>query len=70
MLGAMSDDPSDALLEPVGLGAAESALYLCVLSAPRGTTAELAAAVESTPARIRPCLRRLVDSGLVTRLTG
>lgn len=36
MLGSMSD----ALLEPVGLGAAESALYLRVLSAPRATTAE------------------------------
>jgi DNA-binding CsgD family transcriptional regulator len=70
MLCAMADAQSDVLLEPVGLGAAESALYLRVLSAPRSTTAELAAAVDSTPVRIRPCLRRLVDSGLVTRLTG
>jgi DNA-binding CsgD family transcriptional regulator len=60
----------DALLEPVGLGATESALYLHVLSTPRCTTAALAAAVDMTPARIRPGLRRLVDSGLITRLTG
>ena len=60
----------DILLEPVGLGAAESALYVRVLSAPRSTTAQLAEAVGMTPTRIRPCLRRLVDSGLVTRLTG
>jgi hypothetical protein len=66
----MSDDPSGSLLEPVGLGSAESALYLKVLSAPRATTAQLASAMETTPARIRPRLRRLVGAGLVTRLAG
>jgi DNA-binding CsgD family transcriptional regulator len=64
------DGMPDILLEPVGLGATESALYVRVLSAPRSTTAQLAAAVGMTPARIRPGLRRLVDSGLVTRLSG
>lgn len=66
----MYDEPSGPLLEPVGLGSAESALYLAVLAAPRGTTAQLAAAMHSTPARLRPQLRRLVDSGLLTRLAG
>jgi sugar-specific transcriptional regulator TrmB/DNA-binding CsgD family transcriptional regulator len=64
------DGMPDILLEPVGLGATESALYVRVLSAPRSTTAQLAEAVGMTPARIRPGLRRLVDSGLVTRLSG
>jgi len=66
ILALMSDD----LLEPVGLGATESALYLHVLSAPRSTTAQLAEAVASTPAGIRTALGRLVTTGLVTRLAG
>ncbi|MBB5933096.1 helix-turn-helix transcriptional regulator [Streptomyces zagrosensis] len=60
----------DALLEPVGLGATESALYLHVLSTPRCTTAQLAEAVGATPAQVRPCLRRLEDAGLISRLAG
>ncbi|GAA2747598.1 MULTISPECIES: helix-turn-helix transcriptional regulator [Kitasatospora] len=61
---------SDDLLEPVGLGATESALYLHVLSAPRSTAAQLAEALGSTTAGIRTALGRLVTTGLVTRLAG
>jgi sugar-specific transcriptional regulator TrmB/DNA-binding CsgD family transcriptional regulator len=64
------DGMPDILLEPVGLGAAESTLYVHVLSTPRCTTAQLSESVGMTPARMRPCLRRLVESGLVTRLAG
>ncbi|MBC3989222.1 hypothetical protein H8N00_10085 [Streptomyces sp. AC563] len=60
----------DALLEPVGLGATESALYLHVLSTPRCTTTQLADAVGATPAQVRPALRRLVESGLIARIGG
>lgn len=61
---------SDALLEPVGLGAIESALYLRVLSTPRCTTAQLAEAVGASPAQVRPGLRRLVEAGLISRIAG
>ncbi|MEV4556855.1 helix-turn-helix domain-containing protein [Kitasatospora sp. NPDC049285] len=61
---------SDDLLEPVGLGALESALYLRVLAAPRSTAAQLADAVDALPSALRAALHRLVASGLVTRLAG
>ncbi len=58
------------LLEPVGLDGVDSAAYLQVVSCPRGTAAELAAGLEVTPGRLRKPLARLVDAGLITRLTG
>ncbi|GAA1952434.1 helix-turn-helix domain-containing protein [Kitasatospora viridis] len=70
MPDAHAADRPAALLAPVGLGAVESALYLAVLAAPRATATELARAVGATPARVRGCLRRLLEAGLVTRLAG
>jgi sugar-specific transcriptional regulator TrmB len=63
----MSDD---VLLEPVGLGAAESELYVHLLSMPRSTSGQLAEVMGTTVARVRPCLARLIDAGLATRLAG
>lgn len=60
----------DAMLEPVGLGPAESALYLALIDHPHTTVPELAAATDSSPARLRRPLSRLIDSGLVTRRAG
>ncbi|GLW53527.1 TrmB family transcriptional regulator [Kitasatospora phosalacinea] len=61
---------SDDLLEPLGLGPLESALYLRVLAAPRSTSARLAESVDAAPSALRTALHRLVAAGLVTRLAG
>ncbi|MEV7217835.1 helix-turn-helix domain-containing protein [Kitasatospora cineracea] len=61
---------SDDLLEPLGLGTLESALYLRVLATPRATSARLAESLDAPPSALRTALHRLVSSGLVTRLAG
>lgn len=58
------------LLEPVGLGPAESNLYLALLDYPDRTLAELAEKTGIAVTRLRRPLARLIDSGLVTRLAG
>lgn len=60
----------DALLEPVGLGAAESTLYLALIDHPHSTIAELATQTGNPASRLRRPLARLIERGLVTRLTG
>ncbi|MFE3556500.1 helix-turn-helix domain-containing protein [Streptomyces sp. NPDC059193] len=58
------------LLEPLGVGAAESAVYLRTISAPGSTVAELADCLGMAPGRVRGLLTRLVEAGLITRVTG
>ncbi|MEV6956661.1 helix-turn-helix domain-containing protein [Streptomyces sp. NPDC051183] len=60
----------EGLLEPVGLDDVDGAVYLQVVTCPRATATELAARLHLTPARLRKPLGRLVDAGLITRLTG
>ncbi|MGW5051883.1 helix-turn-helix domain-containing protein [Actinokineospora sp. NPDC004072] len=60
----------DAMLEPVGLGPAESAVYVALIDHPHTTVAELAARTDHTAAQLRRPLARLMDCGLVTRLAG
>ena len=59
-----------SLLEPVGLGPAESNLYVALLDHPHTTLAALAAETGVPVTRLRRPLTRLIDSGLVTRLPG
>lgn len=58
------------MLEPLGLGGVESVVYLQVISGPGRTVAELAAGLGMTNGRIRGLLARLVEAGLITRVTG
>lgn len=58
------------LLEPVGMNNVDSAVYQQVIAGPRSTAAELAARVDTTAGRLRQPLARLVDAGLISRLTG
>ncbi|GGS34655.1 MULTISPECIES: helix-turn-helix transcriptional regulator [Actinokineospora] len=60
----------DAMLEPVGMGRAESALYVALIDTPHLTLPELAARTHHSTAQVRRPLARLLDSGLVTRLAG
>lgn len=60
----------DDMLEPVGLGPAESALYVALIDQPHMTIGELSARTDHTAAQLRRPLARLMDSGLVTRLAG
>ncbi|PKV90063.1 helix-turn-helix domain-containing protein [Streptomyces sp. TLI_146] len=58
------------LLEPVGLSADDSTVYLDLLSRPHSVSDGIAHAVQLTPGRVRACLRRLMDAGLCHRFTG
>lgn len=58
------------MLEPLGISGAENAVYLQVISDPRGTVTELAACLGMAPGRVRGLLARLVEAGLITRVTG
>jgi len=60
----------DDLLDPVGLGRTESALYLRLLAAPRSTAEDLAAELDLPAARLHRPLAVLTEHGLVTRLAG
>lgn len=60
----------DVTLEPLGLGAGESALYLALIDNPHTTISELVAATGMSATRLRRPLARLIESGLVTRLAG
>ncbi|MEV6521004.1 helix-turn-helix domain-containing protein [Longispora sp. NPDC051575] len=60
----------EPLLGPVGLGEVDSAVYLRLLAAPRGSVPELAAALDLTESRVGRTLETLTEHGLVTRLAG
>ncbi|WP_018348760.1 helix-turn-helix domain-containing protein [Longispora albida] len=58
----------DPLLEPVGLGEVESAVYLRLIAHPRQTQAELSSALGKSPTRVRGALVLLTEAGLVSKL--
>ncbi|GGK07417.1 transcriptional regulator [Pilimelia anulata] len=60
----------DELLEPVGLGALESALYVRLLAAPRSSADDLAVATGLPAAELTGALTRLTEHALITRLAG
>lgn len=60
----------DVTLEPLGLGAGESTLYVALIDNPCTTVSELVVATGMSATRLRRPLARLIDCGLVTRLPG
>ncbi|MGH3714394.1 MAG: helix-turn-helix domain-containing protein [Micromonosporaceae bacterium] len=56
------------MLEPVGLGSDESAVYLRLLARPRSGAAELAELLTMPVTRVRRALAGLTEAGLVTRI--
>ncbi|MCP3820396.1 LuxR C-terminal-related transcriptional regulator [Streptomyces sp. A3M-1-3] len=58
------------MLEPLGMGGVESAVYMQVISEPSSTAAEVAGGLGMAPGRVRGALACLLEAGLITLVSG